>query len=191
MTAAAAADVADLAWEAGLTSRFAVAVTDLVFVTVSFEEPFDKREGCFLPCRTDDRRGLFEVEGFVGEVPLTMLVNLIGVTAFFVAEGGFTGEVPLTATIFGLVFVLQICCIARRTGETDLSAEGSCAGPEAVFARLYRAAAKFCLASFDRAWRHYSSACLRLFCYCCCWCIGIERGGKNAKKINGYFQLII
>ena len=151
LTAAAAADVADLAWEAGLTPRLTV-VKDLVFVTVSFEEPFDKREGCFLLWRSVDRRGLFEVEGLVGETPLTMLVALIGVTAFFVAEGGFTGEVPLTATILGCVFMLlPIGCMARRTGETDFSAGGSCAGPEAVLARLCLAAAKFCLASFDRA----------------------------------------
>ena len=124
-----------------------------------------------MPWRTD-LKGLFEVEGFEGEVPLAMLVALIGVTAFFVAGvavAGFTGEAPLTATILGLVLMLWlICCMARRTGEIDLSAEGSCAGPEAAFARLCRAAAKFCLASFDRAWRHYSRACLRLFCYCSC-----------------------
>ena len=140
----------------------------------------------------DDRTGLFEVDGFEGEIRLAMLVALIGVTAFFVAEGGFAGEAPLAATILGLVLILlPICCMARRTGETDFSAEGSCAGPEAAFDRLCRAAAKFCLASFDRAWRHESSACLRLFCYCCCRCIWVEWGGKNAKKINGYFQLII
>ena len=94
-----------MAWEGGLIPRFVVAVTDLVFVVVSFEEPFDKREGYFLPWSTNDLKGLFEVEGFVGEMPLAILVVLIGETTFLRAEvavAGFAGEVPLPATIFEL-----------------------------------------------------------------------------------------